>query len=92
MDHIKRFPSEVDAVVSEFTEELKGKEVTLQGMRRSLTKLLRDYHVAEIIRQNKDNQARFEEAASLQTGNCGILREMVVASTGKYPILNKPKT
>ena len=63
-------------------KKLLIKEEELQELHTSLSRQLREEHITEVIRQNKDNKARLEKARELEADDCSILREMVVAPTG----------
>ena len=72
----------MDAKVTAYGEELSQKEQQLGELYISLSKQLRDCHVTEVIRRNKDNRKKISETEQLTTGECGILKKMVVAHTG----------
>ena len=72
----------MDTEVAAYGEELSKKEQQLGELHISLRKQLRDCHITEVIRQNRDNRERIAAAKQLTTGECGILRKMVVAQTG----------
>ena len=72
----------MDTDVAVYSEELSQKEQQLGELHISLRKQLRDCHITEVIRQNRDNRERIAAATQLTTGECGILRKMVVAHTG----------
>ncbi|KAF6022530.1 hypothetical protein EB796_019165 [Bugula neritina] len=79
---IKSFPAIMDKEVTSFTDELQTKEDQLGDLEHSLSLMMRECHVAEMIRQNKGNKEKIQQALALTTGSCNILREMVVAPTG----------
>jgi len=57
----------MDKKVTRYTDELQTKEDQLGDLEHSLSLMMRECHVAEMIRQNKGNKEK---------------REMVVAPTG----------
>jgi len=72
----------MDKSVTSYTDELQMKEDQLGDLERSLSLAMRECHVTDIIKQNKANRKKIQQALAFTTGSCSILREMVLAPTG----------
>ena len=72
----------MDKRVIAYCAQLREKEEELNDLQKSLSRQLREEHITKVVRQNKDNKKRLENARKLETDECDILREMVVAPTG----------
>ena len=72
----------MDRVVTVYSEKLREKEQRLGDLHTSLSKQLRKRHITEVVKQNKQNRKAIADVQRLTTGECRILRQMVVAPTG----------
>lgn len=73
----------MDSAVTEYVDGLHEKEHTLKDLENELSRMMRESHITEIIRENKSNKQKINDALVLTTGDCNVLREMVVAPTGE---------
>ena len=87
---IAAFPKVMDDELSHYVSTLHEKEHTLKELQNDLGRLMRECHITEVIRENKENRRRVNEALQLTTGECSILREMMAAPTGMYDIWVPP--
>ena len=74
----------MDDEVTAYTTALHEKEQHLGDLHTSLSKQLRESHITEVVRQNKQNRKAIETAQKLTTGECRILRQMVVTPSGLF--------
>ena len=81
---IAAFPKVMDDELSRYVSTLHEKEHTLKELQNNLGRLMRECHITEVIRENKENRRRVNEALQLTTGECSILREMMAAPTGMF--------
>ena len=81
---IAAFPKVMDDELSRYVSTLHEKEHTLKELQNDLGRLMRECHITEVIRENKENRRRVNEALQLTTGECSILREMMAAPTGTF--------
>ncbi|XP_067941024.1 uncharacterized protein [Watersipora subatra] len=72
----------MDTEVTAYSEELVKKEQQLDDLEKTLSKNMRERHIVENIRRNKRCRKDISSAQALETGDCGILRKMVVAPMG----------
>ncbi|XP_067940914.1 uncharacterized protein [Watersipora subatra] len=79
---IREFPVKMDTEVTAYSEGLVKKEQQLDDLEKTLSKNLRELHIVENIRRNKGYRKSISSTQALETGNCGILRKMVVAPMG----------
>lgn len=79
----------MDDQVTTYVDELQQKESQLNDLQNELGMLIREKHITEVIRDNKTNKKKIEQALKLVIGECDILRKMVAAPTGKTGILTK---
>lgn len=73
----------MDNEVSAYTEVLQKKESGLGELEKRLTLLTRDSHITEMIKKRKESMESVIAGKALETGNCDILKQMVVSSNGK---------
>ena len=81
---VQQFPHIMNEKVITYCAQLREKEEELNDLQKSLSRQLREKHITKVITQNKDNKKRLEKARDLETDECDILRQMVVAPTGLF--------